>query len=130
MSGLSGLGATRDKLAGALGDATGLPVHPYPPDKPAAPCGFIDWARETLTLADGLGAGCFDLSEVRLRVRWLAPKAQPDGPPRLDALIDQTLDVAAGLEDVHGPYDWSPPRPVTFGDVTHLAADLTIRVDL
>jgi hypothetical protein len=130
VSAFGGLGAMREKLAQALADRTGLGVYPYPPDKPAAPCGFIDWALQTLTLTDGLGAGCFDLSEVSLRVRWLTPKAQQDGPARLDALIDQTLDVAGALDGVHGPYDWAPPRPVTFGDVTHLVADLTLRVDL
>lgn len=130
MSTLAGLGAIRSKLADALADQTGLVVHAWPVDKPAPPCGMIDWARETLTLADGLGAGCFDLSEVRLRVRWLVPKAHASGPTLLDDLVDSTLDVAALIPEAHGPYDWAPPRPVAFGESTHLVADLTVRVDL
>lgn len=127
---LAGLEAARINLAGALADATGLVVDAYPPDKPAAPCGFVDWARETITLNDDLAAGCVDVSEVRLRVRWVVPRAADDGPARLDALIAEAVDVAAALPDVHGPYDWVPARPLPFGAVTHLVADLTVMIDL
>lgn len=130
MSGLAALGQLRTKLADELAGAAGIPVHPYPVDKPAGPCGFVDWSRETLTFTDALGSGCFDLSEVRFRVCWLVGKALADGPGLLDALVDLTLDTVGGMAEFHGPYDWSPPRPTIYADITYLMAELVVRANL
>lgn len=130
MSILAALPELRVALADALADKTGLVVAPYPPDLPAAPCGWVEWPARTVTLTDDLGAGCIDPFEVQLRVRWAVPRAQADAGPLLDGLTDLTLDVVTILDGVTGPYEWAPPRPVVFGNVTVLVTDITISADL